>query len=180
MISLFQTSLKQASLTKSLRKAPRLTRSKSKRGGLCGVRESEPSTSQHHTGGGGPGGNQALCKGWDGGGVILLKLVSPSHPTLAAPRSHSQREQGDRGRTKARAGSLTSAATRSRRRRAPRPVGRAPRELERLRAPMWRPYAAASSEQAGADRAGGRQRGSLDWESSRRSNFHALICMSFA
>lgn len=27
---------------------------------------------------------------------------------------------------------------------------------------------------------GGLQRGSLDWKSSRRCNFHALICMSFA
>lgn len=89
-------------------------------------------------------------------------------------------EPGDCDRTKARAGSLTSAATRSRGLRAPRPVGQAPWELNGLRAPRWRPCAAASGRQTGADRAGGQQRGSLDWESSKRCNFHALICMSFA
>lgn len=31
-----------------------------------------------------------------------------------------------------------------------------------------------------ADGAGREQRGYLDWENSGRSNFHALICMSFA
>lgn len=59
-------------------------------------------------------------------------------------------EPGDCDRTKARAGSLTSAATRSRGRRAPRPVGQAPWELNELRAPRWRPCAAASGRQTGS------------------------------
>lgn len=120
----------------------------------------------------------------------------PSHPN--SRRSH--REPGDRGRTKARAGSLTHSPARGDDRckparalgggRAAAGVGFCGRSDGRLRGwtgserragdparrRRWR--AAASGGRERTEPEGGRA--ALDWESSPQSNFHALICMSFA